>query len=525
MAFKGESYIPLIIRAKPTEGDIWRVRDNGMLFGIPLKGGDFIEWTGSAWQLRQDLHYKLDDGTGAGVQDEAITTEFAPLEEDSYSAGVKRMYNGLLYIRNNTAGDDTEWVAAHWTQTNVMAQIPSYMLPLVRGSNNQVSNNGRDLVVTGQNAWAEGRGAAAQTTTTTAVTESTSVPVTSVADIKPGMACFFAGASIQPDSSPITVVSVNRTTSTVNLSAWVTAESGTSVTFMAGATGAYSHSENQANRASGTCSHAEGSHNTARGENSHVEGNNCFAFGENSHAGGKYMYALGERSFAHGRPKVQGNERTVVAATLDAENYEFILTLDAITAAWVTRDIGYAVIDNTYAIQAWLPDDEGDPNRICISQDDLPEGTTAAELVGLRVDLPVAGTFHDDAIALGENAAATESDAVAIGTNAVANAAQSLALLGGTTLVDNSIAIGPAAVGNAPNAIAIGLGTKSSRRTGLALGSYNADDEALFVVGCGTTDTSRADCLKIDINHHIWVENSRGALVDLTAALITANIL
>lgn len=290
-------------------------------------------------------------------------------------------------------------------------------------------------------------------------------------------------------------------------------------------TGTNAWAEGQVNRATGTCSHAEGSHNTAAGENSHVEGNYCFAFGENSHASGNYMYALGERSFAHGRPQAQGNERTVVAATLDAENYEFILTLDAITAEWVTRNIGFAVIDNTYAIQAWLPDDEGDPNRICVSQDDLPEGTTAAELVGMRVDLPVAGAFYDDAIALGENAAATEGAAVAIGKNAVAGADQSLALLGGKTLSSNSIAMGSAAVTDAPNAVAIGLGTKSSRSKGLALGSYNADDEALFVVGCGDNDMSRADCFKIDANHHIWVKDSHGTLVDLTAALIAANIL
>ncbi|MBO4712566.1 MAG: hypothetical protein J5615_01570 [Fibrobacter sp.] len=315
--------------------------------------------------------------------------------------------------------------------------MPDYIMPLVRDADNKVSNNGRDLVVTGTNAWAEGH----------------------------------------------------------------------------------------ANRASGTCSHAEGSYNTAAGENSHVEGNYCFAFGENSHASGNYMYAIGERSFAHGRTQYQGNGRTVVAATLDAENYEFILTLDAITAEWVTRNIGFAVIDNTYAIQAWLPDDEGDPNRICVSQDDLPEGTTAAELVGMRVDLPVAGAFYDDAIALGENAAAPGGAAVAIGKNAVAVADQSLALLGGKTLSSNSIAMGPAAVTDAPNAVAIGLGTKCSRSKGLALGSYNADDEALLVVGCGANDMSRADCFKIDANHHIWVKDSHGTLVDLTAALIAANIL
>lgn len=539
MAFKGESYIPLIIRVKPTEGDIWRVRDNGMLFGIPLKGGDFIEWTGAAWQLRPDLHYKLDDGTGAGVQDEAITTEFAPRESGSYAAGTKRMYNGLLYIRNNTVGDDTEWVASQWTQTNVMAQMPNpiYEKPLFKDVNGIVTNNGRDLVVIGQNAWAEGRGTVIQVTCLEAVTDANTVHVNDIAGVKAGMLINAVGG--YETTGPCSVVSVNAANSTITLNMQVTFAANTTITIMAGAVGDYSHSEGRGNFAAGYAAHAEGNLAVASGEASHAGGSNTLATSKASFATGLGSVANGEASFAAGyhtlalgyHSAALGNTdnivpttRTVQAAEYDEYDKYFTLTLDgSADAEWINRGIERAWVDNQYLV--WAEPVAGASSQITVDPYDFPDGITADDFVGMQVRLPRSGALSEYAVAVGQKAIACGGSSTAIGYSATALGGQALAMCGGTAADSDSIAIGAASRTDAANAVAIGLGTKCGAARGTALGCWNSADNVPFVIGGGTSNADRADIFKIDNSNHVWIKNSQGTLVDLTAALITANII
>lgn len=571
MAFKGESYIPLIIRVKPTEGDIWRVRDNGMLFGIPLKGGDFIEWTGAAWQLRPDLHYKLDDGSVEGVQDEAITTEFAPRESGSYAADTKRMYNGLLYIRNNTAGDDTEWVASHWTQTTVLSTLPTFEKPLVQNAaTGRVSNNGSNLLVTGTNAWAEGNGTVLTTTCTEAISNTNVIPVATVMDVKPGM---FA------NGSKITAVDADNLTITITDTISLAAHDY--VTVLNGATGFFAHTEGSGTGADGIGAHAEGFQTFARANMSHAEGytteanghsshaegyvtvagdraahaegGHTMANGEASHAGGIDSVATGRAAFATGKNCVAAHENsfavgyytfalgynsvalgntsnlipdtfTVQSAEYSEEDAQYILTLSgAATNDWINREICYAWIDNQYSV--WAEAVSGATNKIAVYPDDFPDGTTADSFIGMQVQLPETGALHEYDVVIGQRAVARGGASIAIGYKATALEDQSLAMNGGTTTGSNSIAIGSDAVATSPNSIAIGFGTKCGYRAGIALGYWNSDDNAPFVIGRGESDIARDDVFKIDSTNHVWIKNSQGTLVDLTAALITANII
>lgn len=553
MAFKGESYIPLIIRVKPTEGDIWRVRDNGMLFGIPLKGGDFIEWTGAAWQLRPDLHYKLDDGSINGVQDEAIALEFEPLDEGAYVEGTKRMYNGLLYVRNYTEGDDTEWVAAHWTQTNVMSQLSTFILPLKQAADGTVSNNGLKLNVQGAAAWAEGtytnalgdsshaEGSGLVTTTVCSqdITNQTIIPVANATDIQPGM---FANT--------IKITSVDTANSTLTLETPVTYAQYTSITITGGAVGLAAHSEGMgtlatdamahaegmftiagqmahaeghATKALGLGSHAEGDNTTSGGQYAHTEGRRTQANADASHAGGIDMTVCGDAGFAHGQQATDTTIATVVAATINA-NDTVTLTLNNIETAWVTRQIGWAIFNNEYCVQARHDLLEADPFKIIVdSIYDFPDGFTEASFIGMQVRFPIAGAFNANAIALGVNPSAVGPGSMALGTNSVAIAENATALAGGIADAQDSVSIGKGANSKSPSAITIGEGTRTATPNGMALGKYNNDQASPFVVGWGT-ENERADCLKVDNNGHLWFINTNGILTDLTQLLASHNI-
>lgn len=546
MAFKGESYIPLIVRVKPAEGDIWRVRDNGMLFGIPLKGGDFIEWTGSAWQLRPDLHYKLDDGSIEGVQDEAITLEFEPLDEDSYAEGTKRMYNGLLYIRNNTVGDDTEWVASHWTQTNVMAQIPNpiYGMPLVKGVTGIVTNNGRSLVVTGTNAWAEGNGTVNQVQCTADVTDANVVPLSSVARIQPGMIFEAVGEYEHPGDCHITAI--DDANNTVTIDQLVSIAEDTVVTIKTGATGLvahseglgnsaegdYSHAEGKYSIARGPCSHAEGDYNAATGVASHAEGNNNVAFGNDSHAeghrtiaygatshaSGEDMVAGGSYSFAHGKGAFAYNAITACVFNSGTDKYDVTLARD-IDSNWNNQNHKFVLVGDNLGILAQAEPLSADSVALT-----LPGPVDAASLVGTPMLFPATGAFEYNSVAIG-NATALEYNAVAIGNAATAVGNAAIAMNGAAAVGDGSFAVGPKARPTGMNAIALGAGTRMQQSDGIALGKYNDDIDVPFVIGQGYSNDTRADIFKIDNNKHVWICDSNGTLVDLTALLITANIL
>lgn len=62
---------------------------------------------------------------------------------------------------------------------------------------------------------------------------------------------------------------------------------------------------------------------------------------------------------------------------------------------------------------------------------------------------------------------------------------------------------------------ASGYGTRATGEGSTAIGKYNDDGTALFVVGNGTSDNARNDCFKVDSNGETWVKIN-GALTKVT---------
>ena len=71
--------------------------------------------------------------------------------------------------------------------------------------------------------------------------------------------------------------------------------------------------------------------------------------------------------------------------------------------------------------------------------------------------------------------------------------------------------------------VCIGEGLKQSKDYGTAIGKYNVDDNAIFVVGNGTDENTHADCFKIDANGKLMFMHN-GNLTDLSTLLNTHNI-
>ena len=112
--------------------------------------------------------------------------------------------------------------------------------------------------------------------------------------------------------------------------------------------------------------------------------------------------------------------------------------------------------------------------------------------------IPTMGGYHDigqDHVALNPNSSAT-------GTN-------SFAVNGGIAWGNNSIALnGGQAMAN--NSVSIGKGTFTSKDGQVVLGQYNARNEnAIFVIGTGTSDASRRDGFKIDKDGNVWLPKMR----------------
>lgn len=63
-----------------------------------------------------------------------------------------------------------------------------------------------------------------------------------------------------------------------------------------------------------------------------------------------------------------------------------------------------------------------------------------------------------------------------------------------------------------------GRGTRMSADGGTAIGNFNADDTALFVVGDGTDGDNRSDAFKVDSNGRTFIKNENGNLVKIRGA-------
>lgn len=103
MAFKGEIGAEFLDNIKTgfTVGDIYRIIDAGKLGGVDIPFGAFVEWKGTAWEVKKDMQYAtsktgesldqavadvLDDHASASAEEELTmpTAEAANYTVDNY---------------------------------------------------------------------------------------------------------------------------------------------------------------------------------------------------------------------------------------------------------------------------------------------------------------------------------------------------------------------------------------------------------------------------------------------------------
>lgn len=155
------------------------------------------------------------------------------------------------------------------------------------------------------------------------------------------------------------------------------------------AEGYISHSEGYKTHAQGSVSHAEGQGTHAIGDQSHAEGNGSIAEGHYSHAEGYGTHAKGKASHASGEGTIaEGDYQTVVGRFNQPIEYVY---LNETTTAYVlfivgngkgnpdkARSIAFSVLDNGEVVSGYKDRPSFDESLINLAQfyDLLPEETT-----------------------------------------------------------------------------------------------------------------------------------------------------
>ena len=154
----------------------------------------------------------------------------------------------------------------------------------------KITNNGKELTCTGENAWAEG----AETTA--------------------------SGANAHAEGGQTTA----------------SGEHSHSEGFRTTASSGYSHAEGAGTKASNTASHAEGQDTTASGQASHAEGRGSVASGNYSHASGRGTRATNEGSHAVGRWNDDGDAFFVVGDGTNDNQRHDAFKVDRNGDTWVS---------------------------------------------------------------------------------------------------------------------------------------------------------------------------------------------
>lgn len=125
----------------------------------------------------------------------------------------------------------------------------------------------------------------------------------------------------------------------------------------------------------------------------------------------------------------------------------------------------------------------------------------------------------NNAWAEGERTEATAGRAHSEGYMTKASAADAHAEGSNTTASgDQSHAEGAGCTASGKASHAGGLSTRMSADGGTAIGKFNSDDTALFVVGDGTDNDNRSDAFKVDANGRTHIKNEAGNLVKVRGA-------
>ena len=293
------------------------------------------------------------------------------------------------------------------------------------------------------------------------------------------------------------------------------------------------HAEGYKTYSSGWYSHAEGQETTAQGNHSHTEGIHTVAFAEDCHAEGYQTAAIGYYSHAEGYGLTSKHTLTgaanatvytidtipeflrkgnlvkyidgagvIVLARITAINIETnqitvskTLSATAITDATVTIYV-YGVAMGYYSHA------EG---YACVAEESCchAEGYKTEALIGYshsEGNLTIAGNWEAHAEGKMTNAMGKQSHAEGLETSASGTAAH----VGGYLSHANN-----------DYSFAHGQGVITDRRSQTVVGEFNAvTNQALFVVGGGTSDTDRKNAFEV-------INNDNGAAIKVGNTIIT----
>lgn len=148
MAFKGEIGAEFLDNIKTgfTVGDIYRIIDAGKLGGVDIPFGTFVEWKGTAWEVKKDMQYAVSktgesldqavadvlDDHATATQDEELTMPAA--EAANYTVGNYFEQDGEIWkCTDKTDNGDGTWTV----EAEKVNGVVPVLNELVSGANKQ----------------------------------------------------------------------------------------------------------------------------------------------------------------------------------------------------------------------------------------------------------------------------------------------------------------------------------------------------------------------------------------------------
>ena len=248
----------------------------------------------------------------------------------------------------------------------------------------------------------------------------------------------------------------------------------------ADAHGDYSHGEGLS-EADGNCSHAEGSTCVALAQCSHAEGSGTYSPGDDSHSEGETTISIGKNSHAEGQGYYYN--RNITADATNTDRFFIDSATSISTGQWVILKDAITKVVTVDGLQIIVSD------NVTVKDGDWVKFSSYAAS---------GAASHTEGV--NTSAIGTASHAEGFSTVATGNYSHS----GGN---------GCNAKGEA--SMVHGGGLTMNTQYGSALGKFNQDYNALFVVGVGASGGSREDALKVDTNGHVWIRKN-GTMVDLS---------
>lgn len=257
--------------------------------------------------------------------------------------------------------------------------------------------------------------------------------------------------------------------------------------------GVNSHAEGEETTAKGTASHTEGRYTTSSGNYAHAEGSGTSAQGQAAHAEGENCEARGDRSHAEGYATVAFKVGAHTEGTATRAREE-----NSHAEGYASEGIGsnsHAEGNNTYAIGSNSHSQGASTASVGANSHTGGKSSVKPDktIIG---DKDAALTAWDTARAQGLNkafSAAAGNESFAHGIDNFVYG-QASAALGYTNRVKGaqSAAIGHTNIVNQNKSVALGLGNTINATNGegrIAVGKYNQDTGALFMVGNGTASS------------------------------------